>query len=158
MVGDIRDTGSIPGLGRSPGGGYGNPLQYSGLENPMDRGAWQAMVHRIAKSQTQLKRFSTHSCDDQISGSPAPLLCSQVSACPPVPGHVTPISSMNPWNRIQCLLRRLWERGLVHSSHPKINPLSVNRSTRAKRKNSLNSPSERKLQRRPYISLNPSVS
>ena len=89
---------------------------------------------------------------------PAPLLCSQVSACPPVPGHVTPISSMNPWNRIQCLLRRLWERGLVHSSHPKINPLSVNRSTRAKRKNSLNSPSERKLQRRPYISLNPSVS
>ena len=70
MVGDIRDTGSIPGLGRSPGGGYGNPLQYSGLENPMDRGAWQAMVHRIAKSQTQLKRFSMHSCDDQISGSP----------------------------------------------------------------------------------------
>ena len=41
--GDIRDVGSIPGLGRSPGGGYGNPLQYSCLENPMDRGAWKAI-------------------------------------------------------------------------------------------------------------------
>ena len=51
-AGDIRDAGSIPGLGRSPGGGHGNPLQYSCLENPMDRGAWQALVHRVAKSQT----------------------------------------------------------------------------------------------------------
>ena len=46
---DIRDVGSIPGLGRSPGGEHGNPLQYSCLENPMDRGAWWAMVHRVAK-------------------------------------------------------------------------------------------------------------
>ena len=52
---DIRDTISIPGLGRSPGGGHGNPLQYSCLESTMDRGAWQAMVHKITKSQTQLK-------------------------------------------------------------------------------------------------------
>ena len=44
-TGDIRDASSIPGLGRSPGGGNGNPLQYSYLENPMDRGAWQATVH-----------------------------------------------------------------------------------------------------------------
>ena len=43
-VGDIRDAGSVPGLGRSPGGGHGNPLQYSCLENPMDRGAWLATV------------------------------------------------------------------------------------------------------------------
>ena len=43
-VGDIRDVGSIPGLGRSPGGGNGNPLQYSSLENSMDSGAWQAIV------------------------------------------------------------------------------------------------------------------
>ena len=42
---DKRDVGSIPGSGRSPGEGYGNPLQYSCLENPMDRGAWQAAVH-----------------------------------------------------------------------------------------------------------------
>ena len=57
---DIRDPGSIPGFGRSPGGGHGNPLQYSCLENPMDRGAWRATVHGIAKSQTSLKQFITH--------------------------------------------------------------------------------------------------
>ena len=49
-AGDIRDVGSVPGLGRSPGEGHGNPLQYSCLEKPMDRGAWQAMVHRFAES------------------------------------------------------------------------------------------------------------
>ena len=53
-AGDIRDTGSIPGLGRSPGGEHGNTLQYSCLENPMDRKAWLAMVHGVAKSQTIL--------------------------------------------------------------------------------------------------------
>ena len=52
---DLRDAGSIPELGRSPGGGHGNPLQYSCLENPMDRGAWWATVHSVAKSRTQLK-------------------------------------------------------------------------------------------------------
>ena len=50
-AGDIRDAGSIPGLGRSPGGGHGKPLLYSCLENPIGRGNWQAMIHRIAKSQ-----------------------------------------------------------------------------------------------------------
>ena len=50
--GDIRDVGLIPVLGRSPGGGFGNPLQYSCLENPMDRGAWWATVHGVTKSQT----------------------------------------------------------------------------------------------------------
>ena len=54
-IGDVRDMGLIPGLGRSPGGGHGNPLQCSCLEDPLDRGAWQAMVHRVTKSQTQLK-------------------------------------------------------------------------------------------------------
>ena len=49
-VGDIRDLGSIPGLGRSPGRGQGNPLQYSCLENPMDRGAWWARVHGVTES------------------------------------------------------------------------------------------------------------
>ena len=51
-AGDIRDAGSISGLGRSPGGGHDNLLPYSCLENPMDRGPWQATVHRVAKSQT----------------------------------------------------------------------------------------------------------
>ena len=49
---DTRDAGSIPGSGRSPGDAHGNPLQYSCLENSIDRGAWQAVVHRVAKSQT----------------------------------------------------------------------------------------------------------
>ena len=51
-TGDIRDVGLIPGLGRSLGGGNGNPLWYSCLENPRDRGAWWATVHRVTKSQT----------------------------------------------------------------------------------------------------------
>ena len=59
-AGDTRDVGLIPGLGRSPGGWHGNPLQYSCLENPKDREAWQATVHGVAESQTQLKRLSTH--------------------------------------------------------------------------------------------------
>ena len=59
-AGDLRDMGSIPGLGRSPGGGRGNPLQYSCLENPMDRGVWWATVHRVTKNQTRLKRQHTH--------------------------------------------------------------------------------------------------
>ena len=52
-AGDIRDAGSIPGLGRSPGEGNGNPLQYSCLENPMDRGAWQGIVPRVSQSLTE---------------------------------------------------------------------------------------------------------
>ena len=56
-AGDIRDAGLIPESGRSPGGGHGNPLQYSCLENSMDRGAQRATVHRVTQSQTQL---STH--------------------------------------------------------------------------------------------------
>ena len=49
---NVGDLGSIPELRRSPGEGHGNPLQYSGLENPMDRGAWRATVHGVAKSRT----------------------------------------------------------------------------------------------------------
>ena len=51
-AGDIRDVGLVPELGRSPGGGRGNLLQYSCLENPMDRGAWQAIVHGVTKNWT----------------------------------------------------------------------------------------------------------
>ena len=53
-AGDTRNVGSILGWGRSPGVGNGNPLQYSCLENPMDRGAWWATVHGVAKSRTRL--------------------------------------------------------------------------------------------------------
>ena len=58
---ETGDAGSIPGSGRSSGGGHGNALQDSCLESPMDREAWRATVHSVAKSQTQLKRLSTHS-------------------------------------------------------------------------------------------------
>ena len=59
-AGDMRDPGSIPGSGRSPEGEHNNPFQYSCLENPMDRGAWQAIAHRVANSRTQVKQFSMH--------------------------------------------------------------------------------------------------
>ena len=58
--GDIKDTGSITGWGRPPGGGHGSPLQYSCLENPMDRGVRWATVQSVTKSQTQQQRLSTH--------------------------------------------------------------------------------------------------
>ena len=70
-AGAAGDTGSVPGLGRTPGRGNGNPLQYSCLENPMDRGAWPATVHGVAKSQTQLKRLSKHSRTCTYSHSPS---------------------------------------------------------------------------------------
>ena len=57
--GDTTDADSIPGLGRSPGGGHSNSLQYSCLENPMDRGAWQAILNGVAKSN-MTEQLSTH--------------------------------------------------------------------------------------------------
>ena len=59
-VGNIRDVGSIPGSGRSPGGEHGNPLQYSCLENSMDRGGWQPTVPWVTKNWTRLKQQSMH--------------------------------------------------------------------------------------------------
>ena len=60
--GDIRNVDSIPGSEGSPGGENSNPLQYSCLENPMDRGTWWATAHGVENSPTQLKRLSTHAC------------------------------------------------------------------------------------------------
>ena len=69
-AGDAGDMGSIPGPRRCPGGGNGNPLQYSCLENPMDRGAWQNTACGVAKSQTQLKQLSMHTqpTQEQVLG------------------------------------------------------------------------------------------
>ena len=67
-AGDLRDMGSIPGSERSPGGGHGNPLQYSCLENPMYRGAWQATVRRVAES-AQLKQLSTPANNLQLNST-----------------------------------------------------------------------------------------
>ena len=64
-AGDVRDTGLIPGSARSLGEGHDNPLQYSCLENPMNRGAWWATVHGVAMSQKQLKQSTAqHSKED----------------------------------------------------------------------------------------------
>ena len=62
---ETEDAGSIPGLGRSPGGGLGNPLQCSCLKNPMDRGAWRAVVYRVAESDTT--EATEHACKHMIS-------------------------------------------------------------------------------------------
>ena len=69
-AGDIRDIGSTPGSGRSPGGGHGDPLQYPSLVNPMDRGAWWATVHEVAKRWTWLKRLSMHARTSSIYNQP----------------------------------------------------------------------------------------
>ena len=71
IAGDAKDVGSIPGLGRCPGGGNGNSLQYSCLEKPMDKGAGWTTVHSVAKNQTQL-RAHTHGTmrpDSELPGS-----------------------------------------------------------------------------------------
>ena len=60
IAGNTGDSGAILESGRSPGGGHGNLLQYSYLENPMDRGAWRVTVHGVSKTQARLKRLSTH--------------------------------------------------------------------------------------------------
>ena len=63
---NIKDVGSIPGLGRSTGGGHGNPLQYSCLENSIDRGAWWAIVHGVTESWTQLRQLSSPKINDRM--------------------------------------------------------------------------------------------
>ena len=66
--------GSIPGSGRSPGGGHGHPFQYFCQENPMERGAWRAIVHRVTKSRTRLKQLSMQGCACPIDFGLASLL------------------------------------------------------------------------------------
>ena len=75
-TGDVRDVGSIPGLARSPGEGHGNSLQYSCLENPVDRGAWRATVCGVAKNWTGLKPPNrAHPLLPRDGGLQAPFLC-----------------------------------------------------------------------------------
>ena len=68
-AGDPRDTGSVPGSGRSPGEGNGNPLKYSCPGNPMDRGVWKAAVHGVTKSPTGLKQLSIHTLRSRPSAT-----------------------------------------------------------------------------------------
>ena len=102
-AGDIRDKSSIPGLGRSPGGGHGNPLQYSCLQTPTDRGAWWVRVHGVTRSQTQLSM--------RAQLSKAPLLTSfssNVSSTTPICSNFCCISELNWPERADC--RRLNEK------------------------------------------------
>ena len=68
-AGDVREVDLILGLGRSAEGWHGNPLQYSCLENPMERGAWRVMVHRVTQSLTQLKQLSVHIKHQQMQNN-----------------------------------------------------------------------------------------
>ena len=99
-AGDLRDVGLIPGSGRSPGRQQGNPLQYSCLENPMDREAWRATVRRVSKSRTRLRwlsihRWIQHAIQDCIQeGLPSFSICIQssfadfVKWCYEINGHL----------------------------------------------------------------------
>ena len=75
-AGNVRHAGSIPGLGRSPEEGNGNPLQYSCLENPMDRRAWWGIVHGVTQSRTQLKQLSMPRAHSNLMG-----MCARVCVC-----------------------------------------------------------------------------
>ena len=75
-AGDIRDLGSVPGLGRSPGEGNGNPHQYSCQENPVDGGAWRTTVYEVTKSQTQPKQLSIAKHSMCIKSSLQTIVCS----------------------------------------------------------------------------------
>ena len=75
-AGDTGDLGSIPWSRRSPGEGHGNPLQYSCLENPMGRGAWQATVRGFAKCQTRLKQLSMQAHNHSMKAVASLLFCS----------------------------------------------------------------------------------
>ena len=80
-TGDTRDVSSIPGSGKFPGEGNGNPLQYSCLRNPMDRGAWQATVHGVAKSWTQLTEHACIGVNSSTREEPGPVLSRNVRSC-----------------------------------------------------------------------------
>ena len=101
-AGDIRDL-PITKLGRSPGEGHGNPLQYSCLENPTDKGAGKATVHRVAKSQTQLKLLSTHVLEaTKFSGGDIQGL-----------GFSILEKNIRYWHKCKCFSLFLWELNLL---------------------------------------------
>ena len=125
-AGDIRDTSLIPGSGRSLEGWHGNPLRYSCLENPMDRGAWRATVHRVTKSWTLLKRLTMHAPVHVIREkgifSPA---CQQPLTLPNVlyPAIFTLCRHLSFWSLLygkKCLWGKVgqpWRQGPTAESH-----------------------------------------
>ena len=106
------DAGSIPGSERSPGGGNGSPLQYSCLENPMDRGVWRALVHGVAESQTGLNmraHYINLKKNALVKSSSSPWFCFQPWRCPRSQNQLSIF--IQEWecpcmhkNRVRCLL------------------------------------------------------
>ena len=109
--GDVRVPVSIPGLGRSPGGGHGNSLYYSCLENPMDRAAWRATVHGVAKSWTRLKRLSTQANQCVCPKSKNILLCNPEKAMGP---HCSTLAWKIPWMEEPGGLQSMWSLRVGH--------------------------------------------
>ena len=109
-AGDKKDVGWIPGLGRSPGGGHGDPLHDSCLENPMDRGAWQATVHRVAKSEACLKWLS--------SAYKAPCTTTDGSVALFILLPMFPCSNLIPWCKVLSPVQPLTPNFSFFSSWP----------------------------------------
>ena len=122
-AGDIRDVGSLPEWGRSPGGGHGKPLQFSCLENPMDRGAWWVTVHGVTKSWIQLKWLSTQAGKYVLYNFPYTFIYSSyvisyigletsLTTAPPKAPSVSPFRSkaglLAPQQAVVCWVRN-WE-------------------------------------------------
>ena len=97
-AGEARDGSLIPGSVKSPGGGLGNPLQYSGPENSMDREAWRATVHGVAKSRTGLKQLSTHARDSSRSTFTRSTLKGQPITQPVLISHKGKVSTLSMLN------------------------------------------------------------
>ena len=109
-------TRSIPGLGRYPGKGTGNPFQYSCLENPMDRGAWQARIHRVAQSWTQLKRLSTHTLI-YIVVVVRSLSCVQLFATPWTTTHHVTLTFTISWSLLKHCDSSSPEFSMIYSAY-----------------------------------------
>ena len=120
-TGDARDAGSIPASGRSLGGGHGNPLLYSCLENPMDRGAWRAIVYRVTKSWKQLKRLRC-TCNCAISTDLKPMLW--------LPGERKPKIALRPLKEVRELSKGV---SACPGSCTRCIPTHSERDTRASR-------------------------
>ena len=127
-AGDVRDLALVPGSGRSPGGGHGSPLQYSCLENPMDRRVWWTTVQRVTGSRTGLKQFSLHAekgptpengsavgridlsaqglpvCKDSCLQSPSDFLHVCPGTSPPAPSPQLPLGTQDDCSSFPCLL------------------------------------------------------
>ena len=118
-AGDVRDVGLIPGSGRSPGGGHGDPLQYLCLENPMDRGAWRAAVLRVAKSQTQWRDLAGLPWTIFVLFSYSTLVCNFKCYSFKVKPQLLSLSLRQLHFSLYFLARKSWkEGGSVSSSQP----------------------------------------